>query len=299
MTDTAIQSHPYISVITINFNDCIGLERTIRSVISQTYSGFEYIIIDGGSGDGSKDIIEKYKNHFSYWVSEPDNGIYHAMNKGVKQAKGEYCLFLNSGDFLCNPNTLNIAAQELKVVGADICTGTLLCKKENYISGVIFPPKNVTLMLFKGGLEHQATFTKRVWLEKIPFAEDTKIVGDWQQFITCISINGASYAPIKCPISIYDTSGVSTLESNYKKIHTERKKFQSQFVSPWLLEEIKTILSSDIHLFTINKNNHSILFTLIKYIKKLQTQPAKYWYKIKYNKKLKESLQTSKASKEN
>ena len=65
MTDTAIQSHPYISVITINFNDRIGLERTIRSVISQTYSDFEYIIIDGGSGDGSKDIIEKYKNHYN------------------------------------------------------------------------------------------------------------------------------------------------------------------------------------------------------------------------------------------
>lgn len=299
MKNKAIQSHPYISVITINFNDCIGLERTIQSVVLQTYSDFEYIIIDGGSTDGSKEVIEKYKNNFSYWISEPDNGIYHAMNKGVKQAKGEYCLFMNAGDFLCNPNTLNIAVQELKDVGTDICTGTLLCKKENYISGVIFPPKDVTLMLFKRGLAHQATFTKRVWLEKIPFAENTKITGDWQQFITCISINGASYAPIKCPISIYDTSGVSTIESNHNKIQAERNQFQSQFVSPWLSEEIKTIISPNTHLFTISKKKHPLLFILIKYIKKFRTQPAKYWYKIKYNKKLKESLQACEASKEN
>lgn len=296
MENKAIQSHPYISVITINFNDCIGLERTIRSVISQTYSDFEYIIIDGGSTDGSKEVIEKYKNNFSYWVSEPDNGIYHAMNKGVRHAKGEYCLFMNAGDFLCNTHTLEIAAEELKKAKADYCTGTLILNNKNNIVGVIFPPKDANLLLLKRSLAHQATFTRRSWLEKIPYFEDTKIVGDWQQITSSIAINKASYQPIKCPIAIFDMSGISTINNSLRI--DEANKFRESFVPTWLLQELATIISPDIHLFTISKKKYPILFLIIKYIKKLRTQPAKYWYKIKYNHKLKESLLSCEARKD-
>lgn len=288
MENKAIQSHPYISVITINFNDCIGLERTIRSVISQTYSDFEYIIIDGGSNDGSKDVIGKYKKYFSYWVSEPDNGIYHAMNKGVKQAKGEYCIFMNSGDLLCNPQTLELASIEIKATNADYCTGTLLLNRNNNIAGVIFPPADGKLLLLKRSLAHQATFTKRCWLEKIPYFENTKIVGDWQQITSSISIHGATYHPIKCPIAIFDLSGISTINDELRIY--EANKFRESFVPSWLLKELDAIISPNVHSFTIEKKKHPILFTIIKYIKKLRTQPAKYWYKIIYNNSLKKSL---------
>ena len=87
-----------ISVITINYNNKSGLEKTIQSVISQTYFELEYIIIDGGSSDGSIDVIKKYENKIDYWISEQDKGIYNAMNKGIAQAHGEYCNFMNSGD---------------------------------------------------------------------------------------------------------------------------------------------------------------------------------------------------------
>ena len=89
-----------LSIVTINYNDAIGLERTIQSVITQTFKDFEYIIIDGNSTDGSKEIIKKYSEKIQVAISEPDTGIYNAMNKGAALAKGEYLLFLNSGDNL-------------------------------------------------------------------------------------------------------------------------------------------------------------------------------------------------------
>ena len=84
-----------LSIITVNFNDAEGLERTIKSVISQTFHDYEFIIIDGGSTDGSVDVIKKYEDHIDYWISEKDGGIYQGMNKGLRQASGEYLNFLN------------------------------------------------------------------------------------------------------------------------------------------------------------------------------------------------------------
>ena len=96
-----------LSIITINYNNFEGLNRTLKSVINQNLKNFEYIVIDGGSTDGSKELIEKYADKISYWVSEPDRGIYHAMNKGIVKASGEYLLFMNSGDLFYNNFILN------------------------------------------------------------------------------------------------------------------------------------------------------------------------------------------------
>lgn len=89
-----------LSIITVNLNNCDGLRRTIDSVVSQTFTDFEWIVIDGGSTDCSRELMEQYKDHFAFWCSEPDNGIYNAMNKGIVHANGEWLLFLNSGDWL-------------------------------------------------------------------------------------------------------------------------------------------------------------------------------------------------------
>lgn len=88
-----------ISVITVSYNAVSTIEQTILSVINQTYSNIEYIIIDGGSTDGTIDIIRRYEDKIAYWVSEPDRGIYDAMNKGASKANGEYIAFLNSDDW--------------------------------------------------------------------------------------------------------------------------------------------------------------------------------------------------------
>src|SRR5690606_2467889 len=98
--------HPKLSVITIVYNNVKDIERTILSIITQTYDNIEYIIIDGGSTDGTLDIIKKYQHKVSQWVSEPDKGIYNAMNKGLKMSSGDYILFMNSGDEVYDQRTV-------------------------------------------------------------------------------------------------------------------------------------------------------------------------------------------------
>lgn len=95
-----------LSVITITYNDVEGFRRTVESVESQTWRGFEWIVIDGGSSDGTKVYLESLNPQPDYWVSEPDRGVYDAMNKGIAQAKGEYLLFMNGGDSFCNERVL-------------------------------------------------------------------------------------------------------------------------------------------------------------------------------------------------
>lgn len=95
-----MKNNPLISVVTVSYNAVLTIEQTILSVINQTYPHIEYIIIDGGSTDGTVDIIKKYANRIAYWVSKPDKGIYDAMNKGIRTAKGEWINFMNAGGFV-------------------------------------------------------------------------------------------------------------------------------------------------------------------------------------------------------
>ncbi len=113
---------PVISIITVVYNDVYNLERTIRSIRNQSYREIEYIIIDGGSTDGTVDVIQKNKDPISYWISEPDQGIYHAMNKGLKAATGDYVWFINSGDEIYSADTLHSIA-EYFMLNADIYYG--------------------------------------------------------------------------------------------------------------------------------------------------------------------------------
>ena len=107
---------PLVSIITINRNNLVGLRRTIASVLSQTWKEFEYIVIDGDSSDGSDEFIRTKDSLIDKWISEPDTGIYNAMNKGIKMASGEYLLFLNSGDELYSSNILEQNKDDIKEV---------------------------------------------------------------------------------------------------------------------------------------------------------------------------------------
>ena len=95
-----------LSIITVNLNNLEGLKRTYESVVCQTFTDYEWIVIDGGSTDGSREFIEQHQDKFAYWCSEPDKGIYNAMNKGIMRAKGEYLNFMNSGDCFASNDTL-------------------------------------------------------------------------------------------------------------------------------------------------------------------------------------------------
>ncbi len=197
------------SIITINKNNANGLEKTIQSVLGQTFKGFEYIVIDGDSTDGSKEVLEKYKNKLNIAVSEPDSGIYNAMNKGAKYAHGEYLLFLNSGDELFDKGVLD---KVMKLgIKSDLASGVCY----NYSADetlFYYPPKNISLYTFIGGsLPHPSTFIKKTLFFLIGgYHEEYKIMSDWCFFIEAAIKHNCSYETIPTIVARYNLFGIST-----------------------------------------------------------------------------------------
>lgn len=156
-----------LSVITVVYNDVHKLESTILSCINQKYKNVEFIIIDGGSTDGTVEIIKKYEAHLVFWISEPDKGIYDAMNKGLKIAKGEYIYFLNSGDNFVNENVLNNACIAIKKTHSAVFCGKVFVTDDVEHRNVIdtFPKYKVKEQrfrhLFNSCFCHQALFVSR------------------------------------------------------------------------------------------------------------------------------------------
>ena len=168
-----------LSIITINRNNAAGLRRTIESVVSQTYTEFEYIIIDGASTDESVDVIKEYADKITFWVSEPDNGIYNAMNKGILKANGEYLLFLNSGDWLYSNQTLE-KVFELNH-HEDILYGDIISfVSENEQIPDIYPDQITGLRLFETTICHQSIFHKRSLFKNDKYNESYRVVSDWE-----------------------------------------------------------------------------------------------------------------------
>lgn len=211
-----------LSIITINFNNLEGLKNTFNSIFSQTNNDFEYIVIDGSSTDGSKELIEERSNEISYWVSEPDNGIYHAMNKGIKYANGEYLLFINSGDTLFNNETINLAIPELK--NHDIIYGDIVANYEKTNVDQIVSLKNETIdinFFYRRPIPHQSTFIKSFIAKKYPYNEEYKIISDWEFFFYQIILKKRKIYHLNQIISIFDTTGLSSQPENLEIIKQE------------------------------------------------------------------------------
>lgn len=221
-----------LSIITINYNNKEGLLKTIESVINQTYRDFEYIIIDGGSTDGSLEVIEQYKKNIDVVISEPDCGVYHAMNKGIRIASGEYVNFMNSGDFFYEQETL----EKIKVnfnKGVGILYGNSIYFTEDGFRRNETPPEKFTFLFFYNeGLNHQATFIKKELFEKYFFYnESSKICADWEFFIYVIFIGNESTLHLGEYICYYDFSGISSAPENLKIYYEERDEFLKKHFS--------------------------------------------------------------------
>jgi glycosyltransferase involved in cell wall biosynthesis len=204
-----------LSIITVNRNNADGLKKTIGSVITQTYSNFEFIIIDGASEDKSLQIIQEFAAALSYWISEPDNGIYNAMNKGVRAAKGEYCLFLNSGDFLIHPKVLaEIFSNDLK---ADIISGNVLKIRPNNKFRRVYSPRSVSLhKLCIHSLPHQATLIRKSLFDQTGYYNESyRIVSDWEFFLKALVLNEKSYQHIEVDFSYFRIGGISSSNENF------------------------------------------------------------------------------------
>ncbi len=224
-----------ISIITINYNDAIGLEKTVQSVIKQNYAAIEYIVIDGNSTDGSKEIMEKYRDHFAYSVSEKDSGIYNAMNKGIKASTGDYLLFMNSGDVLIDDaDIIAICQQKLS---EDIVAFDCYLEKDNQIVGRRTHDEKPTLFyVYKNGFKHQSTFIKRKLFEAFGlYDEQYRIAGDYEFWVRCFMKSSTTSKSYTIPIAIFQLGGISQ-NSDWVKEH---KMVEKEWLGN-ILEDFKT-----------------------------------------------------------
>lgn len=233
-----------LSIITVNYNDAIGLERTIRSVISQTFSDYEFIIIDGGSTDNSVDVIKKYEEHIDYWVSEHDGGIYSGMNKGLRQAKGEYLNFMNGGDCYYSPKVLEqIFSLSIET---DIITGTHVGSPHPNVG-----KDGVTLYsLYSGAVDHQASFIKRELALRHPYDEKYKIVSDWKFFIEALIIDNCTFFYTDTIVVDVDMNGISN--TNIELNNRERESVLYELFPKRVLADYRLLGSIHPNLLAVS-----------------------------------------------
>lgn len=216
-----------LSIITICYNDKTGLEKTAKSVISQTCKNFEWIFVDGGSTDGSVELINDTVNALiadpltanlvGYHVSEKDKGIYNAMNKGIQQAKGEFLLFMNAGDCLYDEKVLEKVLPLLS--DKDIYVGDVANDMNGKLEIDEFPrnldPKTILDQIVFKLIPHQAAFIKRELFDRYGlYREDLRIASDWYFFYNALVMNGATIETILLPIAIFDMKGISSTDKN-------------------------------------------------------------------------------------
>ena len=211
-----------ISIVTIVYNDHNHIERTIHSVLDQDYPYIDYVIVDGASTDGTKECIYRYEAFLGTLISEPDKGIYDAMNKGVSKASGKYIFFLNFGDCFCNENVLNDMVQKMKS-NADIYYGDI---EKN---GIITVQKNKATIFNCVYREymicHQSIFAKREVLCRYPFDIQYRLCAD-RDWLTKILKNNYTVEYVNKAICKYDITGQS---SDPQKFMEESKKVSIKY----------------------------------------------------------------------
>ena len=219
------------SIITVNYNNKTGLEKTIKSILGQTCSDYEYIIIDGGSTDGSAELIQQHADHLAFCVSEPDKGIYNAMNKGIAYAKGEYLNFMNSGDCLYDEHVLEEVEPHLD---SDIVEGQvfdLSTKRFSYKS-----TSEPTMMFFyRAGFGHQACFIHKELLTSTPYDESLRLAADWKFFVEKVIFDNCTYRFVKIPIVSFEGNGAST--QNMALYQKERQQTLEKLFPPRILAD--------------------------------------------------------------
>lgn len=215
-----------LSIITINLNNAQGFLNTAKSIIHQTTNHFEWLVIDGGSTDDSVKLIQSFEQHIDYWISEPDKGIYQAMNKGIYQAKGDYLLFLNSGDILYNEYVFTKLIPLLQREGIYYTNAANQGLSTSKINVIKYPKQLNTDFFIKRSLNHQNCIISRSLFLKYGFYdEDYQISSDWD-FTVQLFIKGETFSYIEdLIISCFNIDGIS---SDYKTVARERKEIIQQ-----------------------------------------------------------------------
>jgi glycosyltransferase involved in cell wall biosynthesis len=238
-----------ISVITVNYNDAVGLRRTLESVAAQNYHNIEHIVIDGGSSDDSVNVIQEYVTKVKseegsgksvIWVSEKDKGIYNAMNKGIRKATGGYIQFLNSGDWYAAPDVLEQIAGELeKHNNPKMLFGTCIDIDDE---GRRYPQgkdiKYSLLQLYESSYPHETSFFKRELFEADKygmFDESLRIVSDWKWFLEAIGVGQLKPIFVDVDVAFFDVHGISSTHKELDK--KERRKVLEEVLPPAILRD--------------------------------------------------------------
>lgn len=229
---------PLISVITINYNNATGLQKTIESVTHQTFQDFEFIVIDGNSTDGSVEVIKKY-SRINYWSSEKDHGIYDAQNKGVLKATGDYLLFLNSGDSLANRIVLEKVSHFLGS-HKSFYYGDLILEKNGVQEKHLAPGEVDIDFMLNSTFWHPCVFIKsNLFRDYGLYNTAFKIAGDYEFFIRCLLKPGISTEHIPEFISLFDGNGISNQQDQSKRQLQERENAWEMNISPIVYENLK------------------------------------------------------------
>ena len=237
-----------LSKITVNLNNKNGLQKTISSVLSQTINFFEFIIIDGASSDGSVELIAQNQDRISFWLSETDSGIYQAMNKGIRAAKGEYVLFLNSGDFLVDDEVLNNVFKGSCT--EDLLYGRSYISREDKVIYTTPHPDKLTLEFFyTQTISHQAAFIKRSLLDRFGYyREDLKIYADLDFWLRTIILNNCTTKKLDIIVADYNLDVISGKPYNEELAKVERKEVLSKNIPPRILADYENRKTERIQL---------------------------------------------------
>lgn len=228
-----------ITIITINYNNLRGLRNTLKSISEQSCQDFEYIIIDGGSTDGSKELIEEFSVVFRSvnfrWVSEIDRGIYHAMNKGIQMANGEYVQFLNSGDWLVD---MHVVENVLSQLDGDIVVGNVIQVNEKgklkYCKHDIAEISFYTF--YRGTIQHSSAYIRRELFFNYGLYDETlRIVSDWKWYLKVIIFEGVKVSLIDDYISFFDMTGISS--TNHLLDRMERRQVLQSIIPDKILKD--------------------------------------------------------------
>ena len=252
----------FLSILTINRNNAEGLKKTLESVASQTCRDFEHIIIDGASTDNSVDVIKEYVassagKNVSYWVSEPDSGIYNAMNKGIKKAEGDYCLFLNSGDWLFNENIVENEKKENHNEDVIYYDPVIVLKNRTLKTHL---PDKLSFSFFITGhtLNHQNELIKTSLQKLNPYNENLKIFADNEFNIKSIIINKVTAKHCKNTLAYYDANcGISS--TDIKRVKEEQNQVLFQYFDKEIIDICQLLNDYETGYFGILKILRKIL----------------------------------------
>lgn len=246
-----------LSIITINYNNAEGLRKTMESVLAQTYTEIEYIIVDGASTDGSVDVIRELATRPTIkWVSEKDTGIYNAMNKGIRMATGEYIEILNSGDILAAPdvtermfqamgnvqwaidNETNLQSPIANRSQIPIFYGNMIkeypdgrCVKDT-CGGGDYTPESF-YYFYRGTLNHDCAYIRRDLFEKYGlYNEDMNICSDWEWYVRAIVLGGEKTVYTNIDVTVFDMTGISESNGKNKDIILKERREYLQSILP-------------------------------------------------------------------